>query len=109
MLELLRTVSIGATGGMLFAAALDRRVLEWNVFGAPDLVAAVALGILSANGPLQLIHAGAGANEMATLPWALIPMVLVPTYLIGHALAFAHARAATAARTGGIHARLAQV
>jgi hypothetical protein len=73
------------------------RVLGWNIFGALDLIAAVALGILSANGPLQRIHAGAGSTEMATLPWALIPTVLVPTYLIGHALVFAHVRAAMTA------------
>jgi hypothetical protein len=44
---------------------------------------------------------------MTTLPWALIPLVLVPTYLIGHALVFAHARAAV---TAGVstQTRLAQ-
>jgi hypothetical protein len=77
----------------------DIRVLEWNIFGALDLVAAVSLGIVSANGsPLQLIHAGVGSAAMTTLPWALVPMVLVPTYLIGHALVFAHLRAAAPAR-----------
>ncbi len=73
----------------------DVRVLEWNIFGALDLVAAVSLGMLSANGsPLQLIHAGAGSAAIATLPWSLIPLVLVPTYVIGHALVFARLRAA---------------
>jgi len=86
----------------------DVRVLEWNVFGALDLVVAVTLGILSANGsPLQVIHAGVGASAMTTLPWALIPLVLVPTYLIGHALVFSHMRAA--ARTNDIaQTRLAE-
>jgi len=78
----------------------DVRVLEWNIFGALDLIAAVTLGILSANGsPLQLIHAGVGATAMTTLPWALIPLVLVPTFLMGHALVFAHVRAAAIAGT----------
>jgi hypothetical protein len=85
----------------------DVRVLGWNIFGTLDLIAAVTLGMLSANGPLQVIYAGAGSTEMATLPWALIPTVLVPTYLIGHALVFAHVRAATAAATS-TQARLAQ-
>ncbi|HET7813961.1 MAG TPA: hypothetical protein VFL13_06280 [Candidatus Baltobacteraceae bacterium] len=72
----------------------DIRVLEWNVFGALDLVAAVSLGILTANGwPLHQLHAGPGSAAMTTLPWALIPVVLVPTYLIGHAVIFAHLRA----------------
>jgi hypothetical protein len=76
----------------------DVRVLEWNIFGALDLIVAVSLGVMSVNGsPLQLIHAGAGATAMTTLPWALIPLVLVPTYLIGHALVFAHVRVAATA------------
>jgi hypothetical protein len=78
----------------------DVRVLGWNIFGTLDLIAAVSLAMISANGsPLQFIHAGAGSTAITTLPWALIPLVLVPTYLIGHALVFAHVRAAaTAAR-----------
>ncbi|HKU66406.1 MAG TPA: hypothetical protein VJP85_01375 [Candidatus Baltobacteraceae bacterium] len=63
----------------------DIRVLEWNIFGALDLVVAVALGVASAR---------TGSAAMTTLPWALIPLVLVPTYLIGHALVFAHMREA---------------
>jgi hypothetical protein len=38
---------------------------------------------------------------MTTLPWALIPVVLVPTFLIGHALVFAHMRAAVRAGNAG--------
>ena len=73
----------------------DIRVLGWNIFGTLDLIAAVFFGITTTNGgPLQLIHAGVGSSQMTTLPWALIPLVLVPTYLIGHALVFAHIRAA---------------
>jgi len=73
----------------------DIRILEWNIFGALDLIAAVFLGMTSLNGgPFQLIHAGVGSAQMTTLPWALIPLVLVPTYLIGHAIVFAHTRAA---------------
>lgn len=80
----------------------DLRILEWNIFGALDLIAAVFLGITSQNGgPLQIIHAGVGATAMGTLPWALIPLVLVPTYLIGHALVLAHVRAA--AKAGNLH------
>lgn len=86
----------------------DVRILEWNIFGALDLIVAVSLGILSANGsPLQLIHAGAGSAAIGMLPWSIIPLVLVPTYLIGHALVFAHLRA-TAGEDGAKRARLAQ-
>ncbi len=86
----------------------DVRVLGWNVFGALDLVTAVTLGLLSANGsPLQIIHAGAGSAAIAMLPWSIIPQVLVPAYLIGHALVFANLRA-TASEKGANRARLAR-
>ncbi len=73
--------------------ASDVRILAWNAFGVLDLVSAVALAIISGNGsPLQLIHAGVGSGAIQTLPWALIPAVLVPAFLIGHGIVFAQAR-----------------
>ncbi|HEX6808007.1 MAG TPA: hypothetical protein VF118_08480 [Gemmatimonadaceae bacterium] len=72
----------------------DRWVAAWNAFGMLDLIVAVSLGILSANGsPIQVIHAGIGSAAMATLPWSLIPTVLVPYFLFSHALVFAQLRA----------------
>ena len=59
-------------------------MLEWNIFGTLDLIVAVSLGVISARG---------GSAAMTTLPWALIPLVLVPAYLIGHAIVFARMRA----------------
>lgn len=78
-------------------------VWAWNIFGTLDLVAAIALGIGSANGsPLQFIHAGVGSEGVQVLPWSLIPTVLVPMLLIGHGIVFAQLRArAKGARTGG--------
>jgi hypothetical protein len=59
----------------------------WSIFGALDLFVAVGLGITSAAGsPLQLIHAGAGSEAMHYLPFCLVPTVLVPFYLITHAI-----------------------
>jgi hypothetical protein len=59
----------------------------WNLFGALDLVVAVGLGITSANGsPMQLFHAGVGSDAIQHLPTCLIPSVLVPFYLITHAI-----------------------
>jgi hypothetical protein len=64
-----------------------RAVLSWNMFGALDLVVAVSLGITSAAGsPLQLIHAGVGSQAIQALPFCLVPTVLVPFYLITHAI-----------------------
>ena len=60
-------------------------ILSWNTFGALDLIVAVALGLMSANGsPLQVIHAGAGSEAMQHLPFSLVPTVLVPFYLMTH-------------------------
>ena len=67
------------------------RILAWNTFGILDLLLAVSLGVFSQPGPTQLIHAGVGSAALTTLPWSLIPLVLVPTYLIGHATIFARA------------------
>ena len=67
------------------------RILVWNAFGTIDLLLAISLGVLSQPGPTQLIHAGVGSAALTTLPWSLIPLVLVPTYLIGHATIFARA------------------
>jgi len=68
----------------------NRLVAAWNAFGMLDLVIAVTLGVISANGsPLQLIHAGAGSAAVQVPPWSLIPTVLVPTALIVHGVIFA--------------------
>jgi hypothetical protein len=70
----------------------DPRILAWNAFGFLDLVTAVTLGITSGNGsPLQLIHAGAGTEAIGSLPWSLIPVFLVPLFLMLHVAIFARA------------------
>ena len=72
--------------------------LAWNSFGALDLVLALALGMTTAPGPLQIFGAGsAGPFPMLTLPWSLIPTVLVPFYLILHAIIFVQLRQTRAA------------
>jgi hypothetical protein len=75
-------------------------VWTWNAFGMLDLVAALALGIISANGsPLQIIHAGQGSEAVQMLPWSLIPTVLVPMFPIVHAAVFAQLARANAKAT----------
>jgi hypothetical protein len=59
----------------------DPRVLAWNVFGLLDLVVAVTLGV-STRPP-----------AISTLPWSLIPLVLVPVFATGHILLLARAAA----------------
>ena len=71
-------------------AASRGGVFAWNVFGVLDLVAALVLGAVSfGNGLGQLVPASAGGEEIASLPWSLIPTVLVPLYLIMHGIVFA--------------------
>jgi amino acid transporter len=66
-------------------------LLAWNLLGALDLIAALALGILSAPGsPLQLFGGTVGSAAVTVLPWSSIPALLVPFYLVTHALIFAH-------------------
>jgi len=42
---------------------------------------------------LRIIHAGAGSGAVYSLPWSLIPTVLVPFFLIVHGIIFAQLRA----------------
>lgn len=59
----------------------------WNAFGALDLFAAVGLGLTSAEGsPLQILNVGVGSQAMQSLPFSLVPTILVPFYLITHAV-----------------------
>jgi hypothetical protein len=80
---------------------------DWNWFDAIDLLVAVALGVMSADGsPLQVFRTGIkGPLPVQGLPWSLIPTVLVPIYLILHSIMHAqlHRKAAfgSAARAAG--------
>lgn len=78
----------------------------WNWFGAVDLFAAIAFGVMSSDGsPLQVFQTGiAGPLPVQSLPWSLIPTVLVPFYLILHGIIHAQLRRApvgSAAQVGG--------
>jgi hypothetical protein len=81
-----------------------RTIAGWNALGVLDLVVAVGLGITSAEGsPLQLIHAGVGSQAMQYLPLCLVPTVLVPFYLLTHAIIAAQLRV----RSRAVHTTLA--
>ena len=69
-------------GGARYTTA----IAAWNLFGAADLVLAIAFGITSAEGsPLQLFS-GPGSEAMQHAPWSFVPTVLVPIWLILHAI-----------------------
>jgi hypothetical protein len=65
-------------------------IAAWNLFGTADLVNAIALGVMSAEGsPLQIFHAAPGSAAVQQLPWSFVPTVLVPFYLILHGVIWA--------------------
>ena len=65
----------------------------WNAFGMADLVAAIGLGVASAtNSPLQVFRDGAGSEAMQHLPWSFVPSVLVPMWMVLHAIIWARLR-----------------
>jgi hypothetical protein len=77
------------------------RVVAWNAFGLLDLVFAVFFGVTSQPGsPLQLFNFGTGSAAIITLPWSMIPLVLVPIYMIGHVIVFTHVRWGAGQRQG---------
>jgi hypothetical protein len=60
-------------------------VVLWNSVGLLDLIAAAGLGMTSAAGsPLQVFFDAPGSAVMATLPWAIIPIFLVPQLIVSH-------------------------
>jgi hypothetical protein len=68
----------------------------WNALGTLDLVVAITLGALSAQGtPFRVFTEGAGTQAMATLPWVMVPAILVPLYLLIHLTIAAKLRAAS--------------
>jgi hypothetical protein len=61
-------------------------IAAWNLFGAADLVLAIGFGVTSSEGsPLQLFP-GPGSEAMQHAPWSFVPTVLVPIWLILHAI-----------------------
>jgi len=65
----------------------------WNAFGMADLVVAIGLGVTSAaNSPLGIFRDGAGSQAMQHLPWSFVPTVLVPLFMILHAIIWVRLR-----------------
>jgi hypothetical protein len=68
------------------AARHTTAIAAWNLFGTADLVFAIGFGLTSAEGsPLQLF-AAPGSQAMQYAPWSFVPTVLVPIWLILHAI-----------------------
>jgi hypothetical protein len=57
----------------------------WNALGALDLINAITLGLLSAPGlPFRVFTDGPGTLALASLPWVMVPAMLVQLYLLIH-------------------------
>jgi hypothetical protein len=81
---------------LLFAAAEGKHTvatMAWNLFGTADLILAIFLGVTSAEGsPLQIFSTSPGSAAMQQPPWSFVPTVLVPCWLILHAVIWAQLR-----------------
>jgi hypothetical protein len=81
---------------MLRAAASPARhrtaIAAWNLFGTADLINAITFGVTSAENALQIFSATPGSAAMQDVPWSFVPSVLVPFYLIMHAIIWAQLR-----------------
>ena len=104
-----RTFSMTAGEGDMFiglmalplAWAIHRRApgwqwltLAWNALGTLDLVSALTLGVGSnAGSPLRFIFETPDSHAIGVLPWALIPAILVPLYMLAHISVFARLKA----------------
>ena len=85
-------------------AKTNATIAAWNLFGTADLVLAIALGVSSSEGsPLQIFHAALGSAAMQHLPWSFVPTVLVPFWLILHAIIWVQLRR-RARRGRAVHA-----
>jgi hypothetical protein len=75
-----------------------RLALFWNVLGLLSLANIVARAVLTAPGPLNLIHAEVPNRMIGTFPFMFIPAFFVPLAVVLHVLAIrsiaSHARTA---------------
>jgi hypothetical protein len=83
-------------------ARYNTAIVAWNLFGAADLVLAIAFGVTSTAGsPLQLFS-GPGSEAMQRVPWSFVPTVLVPIWLILHAIIAVQLRRAKLGQAGAV-------
>jgi hypothetical protein len=87
---------VAMAGSALLVALMMRQgetttrtlVLLWNGVGLLELTVAFTLGVTSAPGPLQLLHAEPSTAMLRSLPWFLIPGYLLPLIVIAHLAIF---------------------
>jgi hypothetical protein len=69
-----------------------RAAILWNVFGLVDFAVAVAIGLMIAPGPLQLIVPSIPNSTAGLYPNVMIPAFAVPSSILLHALSLRQLR-----------------
>jgi hypothetical protein len=69
-----------------------RAAMAWNVFGLVDFAVAIAMGVLSSPGPLQIFGFDIPASLAGTYPTVMIPAFAVPSSILLHALSIRQLR-----------------
>jgi len=64
----------------------------WNAFGMLDLVAAIVVGVMAAENSVLQTFPPPGSEAMQHLPWSFVPTVLVPIWMVLHAIIFVRLR-----------------
>jgi hypothetical protein len=83
-------IAVGGLAAALIFGMATRGVPRWslriwNILGTTDLVLAVLLGGLSAQGAPWLVFTDSpGSLAITQLPWVLIPAMIVPIYFLIH-------------------------
>src|SRR5262245_4573130 len=76
------------------AAGARRAAMAWNLLGLFDFAIAIAIGIVTAPGPLQLILPDRPNAALGTFPTVMIPAFAVPSSILLHALSLRQLRRA---------------
>jgi hypothetical protein len=69
-----------------------RAAVIWNIFGLADFVVAIALGIITTPGPLQLIVPSVSSIGAGAYPGVLTPAFVVPNSILLHLLSLRQLR-----------------
>jgi hypothetical protein len=69
-----------------------KAAIVWNIFGLADFAVAIALGLMTAPGPLQLIATSVPSIGAGAYPNVLTPAFVVPSSILLHALSLRQLR-----------------
>jgi len=73
-------------------AEARRAAVLWNIFGLADFAVAIAMGVITSPGPLQLIVPDVPSIGVGTYPSVLTPAFVVPSSILLHLLSLRQLR-----------------